>query len=138
MFCVKSNNDLKGYHDGRSANEIALSMCMVDEKTLLFTKNDTFTPAFEFIYKNKNTIFIVEDNNIFDIFVKEFENFDKFIIVDKQLNHFESKYFELFMSKHTKVFIISRITVANNNVLQKICNWLKSLLNWTTIDLIIN
>lgn len=89
----------------KDLNEMALKLCEVSKKTLIFTKKSNYHPPFKTLLDFRESVFITESNQIFDKITENFDFFDCFILVSKQLNAFEQEFFNQLRIKNRKAII---------------------------------
>jgi len=87
------------------ANKEALGLCKQGSKTLIFSKKDDFIPSIQQMCELRKYVYFTETNEYSETVERNFENFDCFIFVGKNLNSFERKFFQLLEENTNKKII---------------------------------
>ncbi|ELA42444.1 uncharacterized protein VICG_00543 [Vittaforma corneae ATCC 50505] len=86
----------------KDLNELAISLCEGNKISLIFTSKTSFVPTIQTICSKKEFIFFTESSSYFEIVTENFESFDAFIFVNKNLNSFEKELFRQIQARYGK------------------------------------
>lgn len=89
----------------KDLNKKAIEMCENGRKTLIFTAKTKFVPIIQYICSRRDSIFFTESDLYFDVITKKFDEFDQFILVNKDLNDFDQEFFRQLQFKNRKKII---------------------------------
>lgn len=86
----------------KDPNELAIAYCESGKKSLMFTAKTAFCPTIQTMCEKRSTLFFTEDKDYFEAVTQNFDDFDAFIFVDRELNDFEKEFFRQIDQRHRK------------------------------------
>ena len=89
----------------RDMNEIAINLCDQNKRTLIFTHKTNYFPNLKIMKSLRQNVFFTESNEILVKLTSNFEFFDCFILINKNLNNFEKEFFNQLRLRYKKSII---------------------------------